>query len=243
MMESSPLFFAFMFHSPRNILHVTFLLLKGYNQSTLIDDIKQTMINVQCIRQMGQENDVQHPSRSHIHRMSNDSIRWQSTHFCNSDQFDECETMVQLQRQPLSSIIRTSNGQLIRHLLDIKSRSKKNHLNTHTDWLMIFLASKARLYCQRLKVFESCRYPSLQQWIIVIHCLCSKSMNFYFDEPQVNQFMCDYLDALVVKGMKTIVQIKYANNSMFTSIDFVLFVYFSSYFTRRDISMDDIKIS
>jgi len=70
---------------------------------------------------------------------------------------------------------------------------------------MIFIASKARLFCRRTKLFDPNRYPSLEQWIIVLNCHCSNLMDFYFDEPQANQFMCDYLDALSLKGNISII--------------------------------------
>lgn len=72
--------------------------------------------------------------------------------------------------------------------------------SVNTDWLMIFAASKARLFCRRPKALDPDRYPSLEQWILVISCYCSTTLDFYFDEPQANQYMCDYLDALSLKG-------------------------------------------
>lgn len=188
---------------------IEFLSSLGYDRSSLVEHIKQSMINVQCIRQTGQPQDHRHSFHSNLfcrpddHPSSSSSIP-----FCISDRFDEHGTMTHLQRQHPSTIIGTSNGYYVRQLLETKFHSKLNHLSSQTDWLMIFLASKTRLYCRRLKLFEQSRYPSLEQLVIVINCLCSNPIDFYFDEPQANQFLCDYLDALAVKGkirQKTVV--------------------------------------
>ena len=160
------------------------------------------MTNAQCIRQTGQPNDPRHPFQSNLFCRFDDSSSSSSLpSFCLSDRFDEHGTSLHLQRQHSSSITGTSNGNVIRQLLDSKFHPKLQHPDNQSDWLMIFLASKARLYCRRLKLFDPNRYPSLDQCITVIHCLCANSIDFYFEEPQANQFLCDYLDALAVKGM------------------------------------------
>lgn len=119
-----------------------------------------------------------------------------------SDQFDDHASSTHLQRQYSSSIIGTSNGQMIRKLLEMKYHRPHDYFATaiNNSWLMIFLSSKARLFCRRTKHFDPHRYPSLEQWILAINCYCSNGLDFYFDEPQVNQLMCDYLDGLALKG-------------------------------------------
>jgi hypothetical protein len=159
------------------------------------------MNNVQCIRQTGQQYDTRHTFNSNIFCRSDESTL--SSGLCLSDKFDEHGTNTHIQRQNPFSIIGTSAGQFIRKLLETKFNNQNinnNHLN-NSDWFMMFIASKARLFCRRPKLFDLNRYPSLEQWIIVIHCHCSNLIDFYFDEPQANQFMCDYLDALSVKGI------------------------------------------
>ena len=162
--------------------------------------MKQAMNNIQCIRQTGQQFDVRHSFNSNIFCRSDDSLI--SSGLCLSDKFDEHGTNIHIQRQYNSSMIGTSNGQFIRKSLDMKfnNNNSLNSNNNITDWLIIFLANKARLFCRRPKLFDPNRYPSLEQWIIVINCHCSNLIDFYFDEPQANQFMCDYLDALSLKG-------------------------------------------
>jgi hypothetical protein len=158
------------------------------------------MNNVQSIRQTGQQFDARHTINSNIFCRSDD-LPQSSSGFCLSDKFDEHGTHTHIQRQESSSIIGTSTGYFVRQLLDVKFNKKNISLNNNSDWLMIFLTSKARLFRRRLKVFEPNRYPSLEQWIMVINCLCSNLIDFYFDEPQANQFVCDYLDALSLKGI------------------------------------------
>jgi hypothetical protein len=164
------------------------------------------MNNVQCIRQSGQQYDIRHTFNSNIFCRSDESTI--SSGLCISDKFDEHGTNIHIQRQNSFSIIGTSTGQCIRKLLETKFNLNTNtsHLN-NTDWLMIFIASKARLFCRRPKLFDPNRYPSLEQWIIVIHCHCSNLTDFYFEEPQANQFMCDYLDALSLKGIFYLIEI------------------------------------
>jgi hypothetical protein len=158
------------------------------------------MNNVQCLRQTGQQYDIRHPFNSNIFCRSDESAI--SSGLCLSDKFDEHGTNTHIQRQNSFSIIGTSTGQFIRKILETKfnNNSNHNHVN-NTDWLMIFIASKARLFCRRPKLFDPNRYPSLEQWIIVINCHCSNLIDFYFEDPQANQFMCDYLDALSLKGI------------------------------------------
>ncbi|CAF0892319.1 unnamed protein product [Adineta ricciae] len=94
-----------------------------------------------------------------------------SSGLCLSDKFDEHATYSHIQKQnPFSTI-----GTITR-------------------------LPKARLFCRRPKLFDPSRYPSLEQWIIVLNCHCSNLVDFYFDDPQANQFMCDYLDALALKA-------------------------------------------
>ena len=156
------------------------------------------MNSIQCIRQTGQQSDIRHPFNSNIFCRSDESTI--ASGLCLSDKFDEHGTYTHIQRQHSLSIIGTSTGQFIRKRLETKfNNNHHEHMNS-TDWLMIFIASKARLFCRRPKLFDPNRYPSLEQWIIVLNCHCSNSTDFYFDEPQANQFMCDYLDALSLKG-------------------------------------------
>jgi hypothetical protein len=161
------------------------------------------MNNIQCIRQTGQQSDIRHPFNSNIFCRSDESSIISG--LCLSDKFDEHGTDIHIQRQNSLSIIGTSTGQFIRKILQTKFHTNRNHNNNYnydnTDWLMIFTSSKARLFCRRSKLFDLNRYPSLEQWIIVLNCHCSNLIDFYFDEPQANQFMCDYLDALSLKGI------------------------------------------
>ena len=156
------------------------------------------MNNIQCIRQTGQQSDIRHPFNSNLFCRSDESTIVSG--LCLSDRFDEHGTNTHIQRQSSFSIIGTSNGQFIRKILQEKFHSNLNQ-HDNTDWLMIFAASKARLFCRRPKLFDPNRYPSLEQWIIVLNCHASNLIDFYFDEPQANQFMCDYLDALYLKGI------------------------------------------
>jgi hypothetical protein len=165
----------------------------GYERSSVVEYIKQAMNNVQSIRQTGKQFDVRNKFNSNIFCQSEDSTQL-TFGFCISDKFDEHEANIHIQRQQSSSIIGTSNGYFVRQLLDRK-------FNNNTNWLMIFIASKARLYCQRLKVLNLNQYPSIEHLIIVINCLCSNLIDFYFDQTQTNQLICDYLDTLSFKGM------------------------------------------
>ena len=158
------------------------------------------MNNIQCIRQTGQPSDIRHPFNSNLFCRADESTIVAG--LCLSDRFDEHATTTHIQRQNAFSIIGTSNGQFIRKILQEKFPPNLNHPTHHdnTDWLMLFTASKARLFCRRPKLFDPHRYPSLEQWLIVLHCHSSNLIDFYFDELQANQFMCDYLDALSLKG-------------------------------------------
>jgi hypothetical protein len=116
--------------------------------------------------------------------------------FCLSDKFDEHATSTHIQRQQSSSIVGTSNGDFIRQIF------AKRTLSSNTNWLMIFLASQPRLFCRRLKLFDFNQCPSLEHWIIIINCLSSNSIDFYFEPAQANQIMSDYLDTLSLKGKR-----------------------------------------
>ncbi|CAF0932208.1 unnamed protein product [Rotaria sordida] len=198
-------------------LHLLLVVRAGYERSSLVEHLKQAMNNVQCIRQTGQQYDIRHTFNSNIFCRSDESSI--SSGLCLSDKFDEHGTYIHIQKQNSFSIIGTSTGQFIRKLLETKfnhnnnsihnnnnnnNNSNNNNNNNHNinnaDWLMMFIASKARLFCRRPKLFDPNRYPSLEQWIIVLNCHCINLMDFYFDEPQANQFMCDYLDALSLKA-------------------------------------------
>jgi len=172
----------------------------GHERSSVVEHIKQAMNNIQSIRQTGKQFDIRNRFNSNIFCQSEDLTQL-TFGFCISDKFDVHGTNTHIQRQQSSSIIGTSNGYFIRQLLDTKFNNKNIELNNNTNWLMIFIASKACLYCQRLKVFDLNRYPSIEHLIIVINCLCSNLMDFYFDQTQTNQFMCDYLDRLSFQGM------------------------------------------
>jgi hypothetical protein len=153
------------------------------------------MSNVQSIRQSGLSYDIRQTFISNIFCRSDESTTL-SSGFCLSDKFDEHGTTTHIQKQNPFSIIGTSNGEFIRKILETKFHNNNtSHIN-NTDWLMIFIASKARLFCRRPKLFDPNRYPSLEQWILVLNCHSTNLIDFYFDEPQANQFMCDYLDAL-----------------------------------------------
>ncbi|CAF4498560.1 unnamed protein product [Rotaria sp. Silwood1] len=180
-------------------LHLLLVARTGYERSALVEHIKQAMNNVQCIRQTGKQFDNRNAFISNIFCRSDD-LAQTPIGFCLSDKFDEHKTNIHIQRQQSSSIMGTSNGYYVQQLLNIKFNNKKIVLNNNPDWLMVFIASKARLFCRRLRVFDPNRYPSLEQWIIVINCLCSSSIDFHFDEPQANQAMCDYLDGLSLKA-------------------------------------------
>ena len=176
----------------------------GYERSSLVEHVRQAMNNIQCIRQTGQQSDHRHPFHGNIFCRSDEASI--ASGLCLSDRFDEHGTSTHIQRQKSLTIIGTSSGQMIRKMLESKFHPNKqqNHLHdeylNHANWLMIFAASKARLFCRRPKLFDPNRYPSLEQWIIVLNCHCTNSIDFYFDEPQANQFVCDYLDALSLKG-------------------------------------------
>lgn len=158
------------------------------------------MINVHCLRQNIQPVDIR--SSFHLNLFCrSDETSPNTAGFCLSDRFDEHSTPSHLQNQKNSSSFGISNGHFIRQLLEKKFHGKSSMNSTSTaDCLMYFVASKARLYCRRLKIFDPNRYPSLEKCIIIINSLCSTPIDFYFDDPQANQFMCDYLDALTVKG-------------------------------------------
>lgn len=188
----------------------------GYERSSLVDHLKQAVNNAQCIRQTGQQYDIRHPFNLNLFCRSDESAL--PLGLCLSDKFDEHATYAHIQKQNPFSIIGTSTGQYIRKSLETKftnnSHNYTNNNHNHhldnsnnqmniADWLMIFIASKARLFCRRPKLFDPNRYPSLEQWVIVLSCHCSNPIDFYFDEPQANQFMCDYLDALSLKGIIT----------------------------------------
>lgn len=160
------------------------------------------MNNVQSIRQTGKSHDNRNTFISNIFCRSDDTNHL-ATGFCLSDKFDEHKTNVHLQQHQSSAIMGTSNGHYIQQLLHTKFTNKKVQLHMCTNWLMIFISSKARLFCRRLKVIDPNRYPSIEQWVMVINCLCSSATDFYFDEPQANQFMCDYIDGLSLKGIRT----------------------------------------
>ncbi|CAF2752433.1 unnamed protein product [Rotaria sp. Silwood2] len=191
----------------------------GTERSSLVEHIKQAMNNVQCIRQTGKQFDSRNAFISNTFCRS-DEITQTPLGFCLSDKFDEHKTNIHIQRQQSSSIMGTSNGYYVQQLLNTKFNNKKIILNNDTDWLMIFIASKARLFCRRLKVFDPNRYPSLEQWIIVINCLCSSLIEFHFDEPQANQALCDYLDGLSLKGIYIYIYDKSNYNKIF------IFIYF-----------------
>jgi hypothetical protein len=161
------------------------------------------MTNVQCIRQTGQQYDPRLACNATIFCRTDDSPL--SSGLCLSDKLDEHGTSAHLQKQQPLSIVGTSNGQFIRKVLETKfnnhgGNDTVHRTNDHTGWLMMFIASKARLFCRRPKLFDLTRYPSLEHWIIVLNCHCSSLIDFYFDDPQANQCMCDYLDALALKG-------------------------------------------
>lgn len=164
------------------------------------------MNNIQCIRQTGQQSDHRHPYHANIFCRPDESTI--ASGLCLSDRFDEHGTSTHIQRQKSLTILGTSTGQMIRKMLETKFRPNGHHNPNHShyeyvnhaNWLMIFTASKARLFCRRPKLFDPNRYPSLEQWIIVLNCHCTNLIDFYFDEPQANQYMCDYLDALAMKG-------------------------------------------
>ncbi|CAF2063165.1 unnamed protein product [Rotaria magnacalcarata] len=180
-------------------LHLLLVARTGYERTSLVEHIKHAMNNVQTLRQTGTPFDGRSTSMSNIFCRSDDATQ-SAVGFCISDKFDEHKTSTHLQRYDTSSIMGTSNGHYVQQLLNIKFNNKKIQSNNNTDWLMVFIASKARLFCQRLKAFDPNRYPSLEQLIIVINCLCSNAIDFYFDEPQANQFLCDYLDGLSLKA-------------------------------------------
>lgn len=160
------------------------------------------MNNIQCIRQTGQQSDHRHPYHANIFCRSDESTI--ASGLCLSDRFDEHGTSTHIQRQKSLTILGTSTGQMVRKMLETKFHPNAHHSHydyfNHANWLMIFTASKARLFCRRPKLFDPNRYPSLEQWIIVLNCHSTNLIDFYFDEPQANQYMCDYLDALALKG-------------------------------------------
>lgn len=148
------------------------------------------MSNVHSIRQTGKCFDYRRRSFPNIFCSSSESNSSNNNGFCLSDHFDEHG----MNCQHSSTKMSTSNGRFIRQLLN----KKDNEVNT--DCLMIFLASKPRLYSQRLKMFDFNRYPSLEHWIMAINCLASDSIDFFFEQIQANQLLCDYLDKLSLKS-------------------------------------------
>ena len=175
----------------------------GYERSSLVDHLKRAISNAQFVRQSSQPYDARHAMNSNVVCQSDDPTALPSLTFCLSNNYDEHESSAHLQRQPSSSIVGTSHGQYIRRLLDIKFNRRTDPRNHSSDCLMLFIPSRARLFRRRLKLLDSNRYPSLEQCIIVLNCLCSRAIDFYFDESQANLFLCDYLDALALKGRTT----------------------------------------
>ena len=157
------------------------------------------MINIHSIRQNIQLNDHRNSFQTNLFCRT-DNTNSSTSNFCISDRFDQHANSAHIQHHQSSSILGISDGQFIQTFLEKRFHNKNHHSNASSDWLMFFVASKTRLYCHRLKVFDPNRYPSLEQCVMVINCLCSTPIDFVFDEPYVNQFMCDYLDALTVKG-------------------------------------------
>jgi hypothetical protein len=155
------------------------------------------MNNVQSIHQTGKQFDIRHRFNSNVFCQSDDFLPL-SNGFCLSDKFDEHGTNTHIQRQQSSSIVGTTNGDFIREIFT------KQTLNSHTNWLMIFLASQPYLFCRRLKFFDFNQCPSLEHWIIIINSLCSNPTDFYFEPTQTNQIMLDYLDTLSLKGRRLI---------------------------------------
>ena len=151
------------------------------------------MNNVQSIHQTGKSLDARHRFNSSVFCQSDDFLPL-SNGFCLSDRFDEHGTSAHLRQQQSTSIVGTSNGDFIRETF------AKRTLHSHTDWLMVFLASQPRLFCRRSKLFDFSQWPSLKHWILMIHCLCSNPLDFYFEPTQTNQIMSDYLDTLALKG-------------------------------------------
>jgi len=191
------------------------------------------MNNAQCIRQTGHSSDVRHPFPLNLFCRSDETTV--PSGLCLSDKFDEHHTMAHIQRQKSFTIIGTSTGEFIRNSLEIKFQKKHFPQKTTTaNWLMIFLASRVRLFCRRSKIFDCNRYPSLEQFILVLNCHCSNLIDFYFDESQTNQFMCDYLDTLSLKG-------NYRNIDYF---DIHMFDFYSCIFGRYSfMDVSEISIS
>ena len=158
------------------------------------------MVNIHCLRQTDQNLDARNSSTMNIFcRPEENNVA--SMSICLSDRFDQHATSAHLQQHHSSSIIGMSNGDYLRKLLDIKHQHQY-HIpgNFDHNWLIVFLASKAHLFCRRSKFFDSSRYPSLEQWIIVINCHCTNTIDLYFDDPHANQVICDYLDTLSLKS-------------------------------------------
>ena len=158
------------------------------------------MNNAQSVRQSSLPYDTRQVMNPTVVCQSNDASALPSSTFCLSNNYDEHESSAHLQRQPSSSIVGTSHGEYIRRLLDVKFNRRTDSKNNAADCLMLFMPSRARVFRRRLKLLDSSRYPSFDQCVIVLHCLCSHSIAFYFDESQANLFICDYLDALASKG-------------------------------------------
>lgn len=158
------------------------------------------MTNVQSIRQTGKQFDNRHRFNSNIFCQSDD-LTSLSHGYCLSDQFDEHITSTHYQKQQTSSIFGISNGNFIHQLLEKKFHKKMSHLNYSPDWLMIFLGTKTQLFSRRIKIFDLNQYPLMEHWILMINCLCSYSIDFYFEQTHANQLICDYLDTLALKGI------------------------------------------
>jgi hypothetical protein len=154
----------------------------GYDRLSLVEHVQRSMKNVESIRQVNSTYERQQTLTS------------SSIDTCLLSKFDEysCSSL------PLVDI---ADMRSIRRIFDEKLRRHTNsHDEQQTSRLMIFQASHARLYRCRTKQFDRRRYPSLEQWILVIYCHASNAIDFYFDDLQANQLMCDYLDELTLKG-------------------------------------------
>lgn len=206
----------------------------GYDRTRLVEHVKQSMVNVQSLRQTGQSFDSRHSFSSNLFCRFEDNSSSMSSALCISDQYDEHLNSSHLQRHQSSTIIGTSNGEFIRKILDVKHQQNEHFPSkVHRDWLMIFLASKPNLFCRRSKFFDPGRYPSLEQWIIVIYSHCMNFSDFYFEDSQANQLVCDFLDTLALKSK---VEEEHELKNSFLS-------HFSRCFTRRKSSLDVRPIS
>ena len=181
-------------------MHLLLIARQGYERSTLVEHVKQSMNNVQSIRQTGKQFDSRHHPNSNVFCQSDD-LTSLSHGYCLSDQFDEHVTSTHLQKQQTSSILGISNGDFIHQLLEKKFHKKSSHLNYSPNWFMMFLNTKTQLFSRRMKIFDLNQYPLLEHLILMINCLCSYSIDFYFEQTHANQIMCDYLDTLALKGI------------------------------------------